>query len=975
MTILPGHLSRRVRRRFACAFPLVLLLVGVAGGAPLDPPAKEVLLEAQQIVQEMKQNPRGPYRRIRWFCADGTTQAPVAYACREHGGGRQHAEFSQARARLAELGWHVGTIFAALDPEAPAGGDAGTARLRELALERYLIDIDDGWVLQKAQGYRGRVQVEDEQASGRRLLLRVLTDDRWLEGNFLLTREFARVVPHGEDTDLARNVRRAAIELAELEPAAERWRAEIHAAPDASTARRLRAWLRSRRDERVTAIGGQLADDLDALYGERGRRERTEAQLAALPRSSPATEWRASVRSALALPPRERVDALCSALAGARRSALPMLPPGGRLAMLDAMQSLETETQLAFAELQAVASRSRRDVIDLTRSLLQCAYGSGLLSAREQHYVDAELDFDGEEIPLPTYRDAILALKRVPGWATGTIRHSFADALTRYTALDPRTARFSDDLLRGSPLWMLGTGLRLLAADENRLDGSVVEIAGSPVSTALALNAGIARGTLRIFATLDEVADASLSATEVVVLPETIAELAPVAGILTLGEGNPVSHVQLLARNFAIPNVAIDDSVVTLLEPLRNREVVLVVGNAGDVILREADADTLDAIRIPSAVATPASISVPVPDLRRRAVLQLDDIGRELSGKVVGPKAANLGELHRLFPGRVAPAVAIPFGVYAAHLAPDGLDTRIRKAFANRANGTMSHEQMLAELARIRSDIAGLELSAPLREELERTMAAEFGEAGPYGVFVRSDTNVEDLPQFTGAGLNETVPNVVGLDEQLRQIPRVWSSVLSPRALAWRSSVLANPDRIYASVLLMKSVPADKSGVLITADLYRRDADALTVSTAWGVGGAVAGEAAETLLIRDGKSDLVSEAKAPYRRHLAPEGGVSWQPAPAGAVLTDDDIAALQQLAREVERKYEPVEDDEGRARPWDIEFGFVDGALTLFQIRPFVDRTNRNIDAVLHRLNPATENAAPADATVSLREPVVTER
>ena len=42
------------------------------------------------------------------------------------------------------------------------------------------------------------------------------------------------------------------------------------------------------------------------------------------------------------------------------------------------------------------------------------------------------------------------------------------------------------------------------------------------------------------------------------VVPETVADLPPLAGILTAGPGNPLSHVQLLARNLGIPNVAVD---------------------------------------------------------------------------------------------------------------------------------------------------------------------------------------------------------------------------------------------------------------------------------------------------------------------------------------------------------------------------------------------------------------------------------
>jgi phosphoenolpyruvate synthase/pyruvate phosphate dikinase len=283
--------------------------------------------------------------------------------------------------------------------------------------------------------------------------------------------------------------------------------------------------------------------------------------------------------------------------------------------------------------------------------------------------------------------------------------------------------------------------------------------------------------------------------------------------------------------------------------------------------------------------------------------------------------------------------------------------------------GTLDESAFDAELASVRTDIAALRLSAEMRDELTQVMFEQFGEPGTYGVFVRSDTNVEDLPQFTGAGLNETLPNIVPFDEQLIAIPRVWSSVLSPRALAWRSSVLANPEQIYASVLLMKSVPSTKSGVLVTRNLFERDAPALTVSAAWGVGGAVAGEAAETIVIKTDSVEVVSEAKSPYQRHIAASGGVDWLPAPIGRVLMADEIRQLRELASEVNEKYAAVYDDSGNPRPWDIEFGFVDGDLTLFQIRPLVERGGSSADELLRQHRPGLAEHMTKDILVNIDE------
>lgn len=386
---------------------------------------------------------------------------------------------------------------------------------------------------------------------------------------------------------------------------------------------------------------------------------------------------------------------------------------------------------------------------------------------------------------------------------------------------------------------------------------------------------------------------------------------------------------------------------------------MVAAGSDGSVYIGSDDEAGLPQSKLSSALEE--KLDVPEPDLKFRQPIPLAELNRSLSGRLVGPKAANLGELNRLFPGRVAAAIALPFGAF--HQQTSGSDDapreRINRAYDQFRQEKTNADALSAELESIRQAIAALEVRDPLKSTLLSMMSEHFGPPGTYGVFIRSDTNVEDLPGFTGAGLSLTLPHVVGLDAQLKGIPKVWASVLSPRAIAWRSNLLKRPETIYASVLLMKSVPADKSGVLVTTDVANRT-KGLTVSTAWGVGGAVSGETTETLILRpDGSDQLISEAKSPYRRALDPAGGVVWRPASDGAVLSLAEKNQLRALAEEVALKAEPALSPEKQALPWDIEFGFVDGELTLFQIRPLIERGQARADRILSSLLPSNTDRA----------------
>ena len=534
-----------------------------------------------------------------------------------------------------------------------------------------------------------------------------------------------------------------------------------------------------------------------------------------------------------------------------------------------------------------------------------------------------------------------------------------------FGALEPKAARWTDEVLRRSAMLPLAEATARLVADSDELSGRVHRVFGEVRGGLVGLNPGIARGRLRIVDDAQLAADAPLGRDEIVVLPRTVSDLQPVAGILSLAEGNLLSHVQLLARNLGIPNATISRALAGALREHAGREVVLAVSSDGSVLLDEVAA-------LPAAVrslletgrsAAPTQVDAPHPDLSVRRPIPLAELEAGMAGRVVGPKAANLGELARHFPGRVEQAIALPFGVFAEHVGygPDAPKTHLDRAFAAARSGSLDAAGLAAEVEAVRKDVTAIRLHPDLLAELEPLMARLFGPPGSYGLFIRSDTNVEDLPGFTGAGLNETLPNVVEPAAQRTGIARVWASPFTERAVAWRAPLLKRPEEVYTSVLLMKSVPSEKSGVLVTTDLVGRGSG-VTIAMSWGVGGAVDGDDAETLVIADdGSVRLIGEAKAPYQRRLRPAGGVEWVPAASGRVLSDDEIAAVVQLAGEVRERLAPAAGPDGRTLPWDVELGFVAGQPRLFQVRPLVERGQVLADRLVGMAVTTTQAAAPS--------------
>jgi hypothetical protein len=648
--------------------------------------------------------------------------------------------------------------------------------------------------------------------------------------------------------------------------------------------------------------------------------------------------------------------------------------PGARLRVLDLGLKIEDENFRAAAALRdQLDSLTRGERLQLLAAGGRAAYGVGLIKKRElDTLLNGLAAVDSGSVRLEGYLQRLRDFGRLPAWGTQNLRFFFFESMQKLAEIEPKAMLFIQDQLRGSPLLFYAHNLDGLSRDANRMAGVRHNVFGEEIGTGFqALNPGIAIGVLYASPDLDDME--AFDPEGVYLLPETVSDLPPIAGILTAGEGNPLSHVQLLARNLGIPNVAVNEQLVERLAAHDGRKVVMAVSPAGLVELSRYD-DAWEQRLGDSASASDVVIRPDLEklDLSERRLISLDQLRAGDSGRTVGPKAAKLGGLRSAFPEAVAPGVAIPFGLFKAEIldrpyqgGPDSVFEWMSATYRRLDAMQPGSEERKAATEAFRSELYDLILNTEPSErfisQLRAAMQETFGVVDT-GVFVRSDTNVEDLAGFTGAGLNLTLPNVVGFDKLVDAISRVWASPFTARAFAWRQSHMESPEHVYTSILLLRSVASDKSGVLVTQDLDTGDRAVLSVAVNEGLGGAVDGQAAESLRIdtRDGTVRLLATATAPWRRVPAPNGGIVKLPASGSeAVLQPAEIKQLIEFARdELPERFPEITNDAGEPAAADVEFGFVDGRLRLFQIRPFLESRSARGNAYLIEMDGALSGA-----------------
>jgi len=139
---------------------------------------------------------------------------------------------------------------------------------------------------------------------------------------------------------------------------------------------------------------------------------------------------------------------------------------------------------------------------------------------------------------------------------------------------------------------------------------------------------------------------------------------------------------------------------------------------------------------------------------------------------------------------------------------------------------------------------------------------------------------------------------------------------------------------------------------MVTSDIDSGDEAWLSVAVNEGIGGAVDGQAAESMRInvKTGDVRLLAQATTPWRRVLKASGGLDKELVEGSeTVLKPNEIAQLINLAQDLPQRYPAILDAGGKPAPADIEFGFVSSKLQLFQIRPFLEsvqtRTNKYLN------------------------------
>src|SRR5581483_5726537 len=280
----------------------------------------------------------------------------------------------------------------------------------------------------------------------------------------------------------------------------------------------------------------------------------------------------------------------------------------------------------------------------------------------------------------------------------------------------------------------------------------------------------------------------------------------------------------------------------------------------------------------------------------------------------------------------VPPGFTIPFYYYNEFAKSVNLEDKVTDLFNDEKfhHDPKVRQQRLAEL---RDYLQKSKVNDQLRQMVLDKVHAEF--AGK-GLFARSSTNAEDLPNFNGAGLYTTVPNVKTDDQMIEAIKTVWASIWNFEAFEAREAAGIDHLSVYAAVFVQEGINADSAGVLITTNPFdKQDHRGVYINAKRGLGiKVVEGQKVPEQIIYRPQTNTVRVLTRSNEDTLLTfddKGGVKEiQSFPDRAVLTDATARKLSRAALAIKQHF--------RGRDQDIEWVIVKDQVYIVQSRPYIE-------------------------------------
>ena len=357
-------------------------------------------------------------------------------------------------------------------------------------------------------------------------------------------------------------------------------------------------------------------------------------------------------------------------------------------------------------------------------------------------------------------------------------------------------------------------------------------------------------------------------------------------GIISSDDPTKLSHAEVRARFWSIPHVAVSD--INDLKNLEGKWVYIKVSKDG-VEFRLASQGEIDNWESFKAKLPKPKLAEVILTTEKN-ILQWYETENPAE---VSYKFANLNQVSKGLSGhpyqRAAFGSVIPYATYKRVLDVNvGVEDKMRQIIESIDNRNiddikekLSQVQQLIENMNIPEEIWGNaeeEISEGEDWSIDYTVRNETYSGN--GVFVRTGTNAEDLPDYPGFGVGQygTFPNVMRKDVK-KYVKKAWASVWNLGAYLERQKLGIDHFLVFSDVQIVRSIGAEYAFVIHTANVDETNTDLVVLEIVQGLGEGLVSDKCPGKAhkyVYDKKQDkIVNYEPATKKQKIAlnPEGG------------------------------------------------------------------------------------------------------
>jgi hypothetical protein len=379
-------------------------------------------------------------------------------------------------------------------------------------------------------------------------------------------------------------------------------------------------------------------------------------------------------------------------------------------------------------------------------------------------------------------------------------------------------------------------------------------------SNFIALNAGESLGRVRCFYTLEEYQKlhSTIEWYDIVIMKRVPDDVPRVAGIINADFTTPLSHTNILASGWKIPNCIQKDIFSVIANRDLSSKWVKYSVNSKD------NYAVLELIETPKTLHKPNwlmnKVSLEVPDIDEQSICSLEEL-RITDRYIYGTKAANLGEMFHLIktgsnrllgfyqiarPPRenlllhlshffkvedknklhevaneflknfikVPRGIALPFSMQRKFLESSPLiQQAIGKLKMALELNALEIDSLCVSLQQL---ILKTRIPDSIKEQIDSMIVKEL--AGVKKFVVRSSSNAEDLENFSAAGIYESSNHLTNSQQIFEAVKRSWSSLVSSRSVRLRQQAGISLDDSYMGVIIQEEMETGMGGVMVTTN-------------------------------------------------------------------------------------------------------------------------------------------------------------